>query len=239
MNSSGKKVFCVVLAGGVGSRLGMDVPKQYIMVNKYPIIKYSYDTILNNSKIDGVVIVLNEMWKDFVCENLDINNKKFLGFAKSGSSRQESILNGMKQINDMVISDNDIVIIHDAARPNITDEIIDRCVEFDDCDGVMPALESYNTMYYSEDGLTITSLLKRENVFSGQAPESFLFKKYYNCFCNMKSSQLAEIKGSSEIAHKLGLKIKIVAGDEHNYKITTLSDLKRFQKEKESVDEGI
>ena len=240
MKNKDRNVFCIILAGGTGSRVGMDIPKQYVMVNNQPIIKYSYDTILENDKIDGIVIVLDEAWKDYVCENLDVDKKKFLGFANAGFSRQESILNGMNHIKNVINSENDVVLIHDAARPNITDDLIHKCVEFTDCDGVMPALESYSAMYYSEDGLTITSLLKRENVFSGQAPESFLFKKYYNCFCNMTSLQLAEIKGTSEIAFKSGLKVKLVKGDEHNYKITTLNDLKLFQKEKEvAKDESV
>ena len=240
MKKKEKNVYCVLLAGGVGKRLGADIPKQYITVNGKLIIQYAFDTIIKSEKIDGIVIVIDDAWEDFISQHINIKDKKFLGFARGGTSRQESILNGMKYLKNMIKSEKDVVLIHDAARPNITESLIERCVEFVDCDGVMPALESFSAMYYSEDGLTISSLLRRENVFTGQAPEAFLFNKYYQCFCNMTSLQLAEIKGSSEIAFKSGLKVKLVKGDENNYKITTSNDLKLFKKEKEEeANEGI
>lgn len=90
-----------------------------------------------------------------------------------------------------------------------------------------------DTIYYSETGEQISSLLNRDQLFAGQAPESFLFSKYLNIHEGMTEEQLSLVRGSSEIAFRHGLKVKLIPGDEHNYKITTMADLEKFKSEVE------
>ena len=173
----------IILSGGSGVRMGSDVPKQYIIVNSKPIIYYCYNQFLLNEKIDGIVIVANDSWHSFIGTHLDIKNKKFLGFAKAGSSRQESVLNGLTVLKKFS-NEDDIVLIHDAARPNITQKMICDCLEMDRYDGIMPALPCKDTLYMSNDGKTICSLLNRDLLYAGQSPESFRFGKYYEININ-------------------------------------------------------
>ena len=93
----------------------------------------------------------------------------------------------------------------------------------------MPVLSVKDTTYQSIDGTHITALLDRNTLFAGQAPESFRFRKYLDIHNPLSSEEIDQIKGSSEIAHKFGLNIKLVKGDPLNFKITDTSDLNRFK----------
>lgn len=219
----------IILAGGTGSRLGGNIPKQYLEVANKPIITYCLEKFENNKYIDEIVIVASSEWQEYITEN-NTQINKFKCFAPSGSSRQHSIINGMK----VVSSDTEKVIIHDAARPNVTDEMITECIiGLDDYDGVMPVLPVKDTIYFSENGECINSLLNRDQLFAGQAPESFLYKKYLSIHNGMDENDLEMVRGSSEIAFNNGLSVKLIKGDERNYKITTIVDLEKFKSEVE------
>ena len=223
----------VILSGGKGLRLGNTTPKQYISVAGKPIITYSLKTFDIHEKIDEIIIVAEAEWQPFIQEWIDCENiEKFKGFANAGSSRQHSILNGMKKAYELGAQDNDHVIFHDAARPNVSKKAITDCCDgLDDADGVMPSLPVKDTVYVSTDGRTIQSLLNRDSLYAGQAPESFALGKYYSIQKDMSEEALSKVRGSSEIAFRSGLSVRIVDGDEHNYKITTSADLSKFEKE--------
>lgn len=217
----------IILAGGIGTRLGGEKPKQYLDVAGKPVICYCLDKFQNSSIIDEIIIVASVEWQSFIKENI-INISKFKGFALAGSSRQHSVLNGLKAANPKT----EKVIIHDAARPNVSINTITQCINgLDDYDGVMPVIGVKDTIYYSEKGDEINSLLNRDKLFAGQSPESFKYKQYMHIHEGLSENELSLIRGSSEIAFNSGLKIKIINGDEHNYKITTVEDLERFKSE--------
>ncbi|MBQ3755164.1 MAG: 2-C-methyl-D-erythritol 4-phosphate cytidylyltransferase, partial [Clostridia bacterium] len=83
--------------------------------------------------------------------------------------------------------------------------------------------------YYTDDGKTIGKLLNRDKIFAGQAPESFVFGKYVAINKAVSTEEINATRGSSEIAFKHGLSVKLVEGDEDNYKITTIADLEKFE----------
>ena len=226
-------VYVIILAGGKGTRLGADIPKQYIPIKDKPIIAYLLEKLDKYNCINEIVIVLETEWKDFVSTWLEeIKFTKKVIFASAGTSRQHSILNGLKVIKQNGANDEDIVIIHDAARPNVSEKLMIECVcGLQKADGVMPVLPVKDTIYYSKDGEIIDSLLDRDCLFAGQAPESFRFGKYLNLHKGLNESDLSRIRGSSELAYQAGLNIQLIQGDEHNYKITTASDLDKFIRE--------
>lgn len=219
----------IILAGGTGTRLGGNTPKQFLKVGNKLIITYCLDKFEANQLIDEIVIVAAEEWRVFILKNIP-HVSKFKCFAPPGSSRQHSIVNGMRVASPQT----DKIIIHDAARPNVSDDTITQCIiGLGEYDGVMPVLPVKDTIYYSETGEHISSLLNRDKLFAGQAPESFLFNKYLAIHNGMTEEQLSLVKGSSEIAYRHGLKIKLIRGDEHNYKITTMADLEKYKSEVE------
>ena len=130
----------------------------------------------------------------------------------------------------VICLDDDRVIIHDAARPMVMQELIDACLDENrHCDGVLPVIPVKDTIYMSHDGSHIDALLDRKKLFAGQAPESFVFGKYLQAHRNMSDAKLEKISGSTEIAQMAGMDIHLIQGDSMNFKITTPDDLSTFE----------
>ena len=238
--------YAIILSGGTGARLGLDIPKQYYEVNNEPIIRYVIETMEQSDAVDGIVIVTAPEWQEYVLAQISAP-EKFVGFALPGENRQLSIYNGLcllrEQlgiVNERTPSDSMakewdeiLVLIQDAARPNTSLELIEKCFSLPkDVDGAMPVLPMKDTVYLSEDGRAVSSLLERRQVFAGQAPESFRFGKYLAANEALLPDKILSINGSTEPAILAGMHIQMITGNENNYKITTENDLKRFLDER-------
>lgn len=220
-------VTALILAGGTGTRLGTDIPKQYIEVNGKPIISYCIDVFVHHHDIDNIQIVADKSWHEYISQY--ISTGKFKGFSAPGENRQLSIYNGLCDIQKYS-SDTDIVIIHDAARPNVSAEMITECISAAQMhDGAIPVLPMKDTVYLSENGSTISSLIPREKLFAGQAPEAFKLGKYIAANERLLPDDIKKINGSTEPAIMYNMDIAMIKGDENNFKITTPADLERFK----------
>ena len=225
------KNIAIILSGGTGTRLGGSVPKQYLEVHGKAIIMYCVETIAQMPEIDKIVICLADEWKMFVQDELQkagISTK--VVYSLPGEVRQLTIYNALKVLRDQGIEDDAIVVIHDAARPLVSETLLRRCIDgCKEVDGVLPVLPVKDTLYMSKDGNSISALLKRNEIVAGQAPEAFRFGKYLAVHDQMSYEDILKISGSTEIAYKAGLNIKLVPGEELNFKITTNEDLVRFR----------
>ncbi len=264
------KCISLLLSGGTGSRLGADIPKQYIRTSGRMMITRSICALFKCVQIKSVRIVADTAWHDqirkdwqefcreyTVCEGADTpapeheceqincalkakrpgNAKEFItGFSVPGSTRQLSILNGLEDIAKEYDKDT-VVLIHDAARPFVSASMLENCIKACDThDGAMPVLPMKDTVYYSEDGASVTKLLEREKIFAGQAPEAFILGKYLDANRALLPDRILTIKGSTEPAVMAGMDIAMIPGEESNFKVTTPADLKRYE---EIVNAGI
>lgn len=221
----------IILSGGVGSRMGLNQPKQYVIVNNQPVINYCITAFLENDNTDAIVIGVADEWKEFVVDNvLKLHPTKPIFYAPAGETRQYTIYNCLKKVRECGYSADDIVVIHDAARPLLTHDLINRCYEgCKNADCIMPVIGVKDTVYMSEDGKNIKSLLNRSHLWAGQAPESFIFGKYIQLHDEMPREELLKINGSTELAFKQGLNCQMIEGDPMNFKITTPEDLSNFE----------
>lgn len=157
------------------------------------------------------------------------SRKKFKGFSEPGENRQLSIWNGLRDIFTYAKAE-DTVLIHDAARPCLSEALITECLgALEGHDGVLPVLPMKDTVYLSRDGKSVSSLLNRQEIFAGQAPELFVLGKYYESNERLLPQKILKVNGSTEPAILAGMDIAMIPGDENNYKITTGTDLKRFR----------
>lgn len=221
----------LILSGGTGTRLGTDIPKQYIEVGGKAVISYCLDKLLQHKMIDAVQIVAEEAWhnKIFYYVQRVNQSEKFRGFSEPGANRQLSIFHALEDIRQYA-SDRDYVFIHDAARPLLTEEMITECLsQVESHDGVLPVLPMKDTVYLSVDGKRVSSLLDRAQIYAGQAPEVFQLKKYYEANKKLLPEEILKINGSTEPAIRAGMDIAMIPGDERNFKITTKEDLDRFR----------
>lgn len=226
--------FAILLSGGIGMRLGNSRPKQYLEHNGKPIIAFALESLAESELIDEIVVVAADEWIPYIRLQVEsIGSNKDVYFAHPGSTRQMSIFNGLKEIMDKhsSISGKDLVIIHDAARPFLTKHLIHSCILIEDeFDGAMPVLPMKDTVYLSDDGEQISKLLDRSSLYAGQAPESFRLKQYFQAHQSLSEEVLQFINGSSELAFKAGMRIKLVKGDPDNFKITDTQDLENFKR---------
>ena len=229
----------LILSGGTGTRLGGDIPKQYIKVRGRMLIAFCLDMFAAHDRIDGIWIVAAEGWQEEIireCRLCGIPEDSLKGFSLPGQTRQLSILNGLRDIEkyagSLCNNDNDdaVVVIHDAARPNLTAKYVDRCLDaLEGFDGVMPVLPMKDTVYYSEDGKSVDSLLDRGRIYAGQAPEVYRLNSYLRANEKLLPDEILKINGSTEPAVLAGLKVAMIPGDENNYKVTTKDDMSRFE----------
>ena len=221
----------LILSGVTVFRLGTDIPKQYLEVGGKPILSYCMETLLGHEEIEAVQIVAEPVWQAEIVSWMKAipGKEKFRGFSLPGENRQLSILHGLEDIREYA-ADTDYVLIHDAARPLVSAEMITECFRTGEAqEGAIPVLPMKDTVYRSENGKTITSLLDRGTVFAGQAPEAFLLGKYIEANRRLLPDAILRINGSTEPAVMAGMDIAMIPGDEGNFKITTQGDLERFR----------
>lgn len=243
----------LILSGGTGNRVGGDVPKQYLNVAGREIISYSIETLSASDDVDMLWIVADDKWKSEVTQianRYDIK-AKLKGISKPGATRQLSIYQGIKDIElyldkEGINKADTFVLVHDAARPNLTHKDISEYVTaLEGHDGVLPVLPMKDTVYFSNEGTKVDSLLERSKIYAGQAPEIFALDKYIKANEELitfdkdgtidRASKIYEINGSTEVAILAGMDIAMVPGDEGNFKITTLKDLEDFKAMKEKA----
>lgn len=221
-----RKCIAVVLSGGTGERFGNKEPKQYLMIGKKPMIGYCLDTLSQEVDIDYIWVVANE--KYYPKLRALITQDKLLGFSRPGENRQLSIFQAFCDMESVVSLDS-IIMIHDAVRPFLTHELIQRCLKaMEGHDGVLPVLPMTDTVYRSEDGEHISGLENRSCIFAGQAPEFFLYGKYLEAMKQLTYGDLLQINGSTEPAFLARLDVRMIPGDRKNVKITMPEDIRYF-----------
>lgn len=221
----------LILAGGSGTRIGAELPKQYIEVEGKPILFYCVEILSDSPQIDAIQIVADSGWQEWIQKEMPRYDRKekFKGFSVPGENRQLSIYYGLEDIGHYAV-DEDYVLIHDAARPLLGQRQIENCIHaMQGHDGVLPVLPMKDTVYYSTDGKKISSLLNREEIYAGQAPEVFVLGKYLEANKKLMPEKILRINGSTEPAIMMGLDITMIPGEEENFKITTPLDLDKFK----------
>ncbi|MBR1477526.1 MAG: 2-C-methyl-D-erythritol 4-phosphate cytidylyltransferase [Lachnospiraceae bacterium] len=228
----------LILSGGTGSRLASVVPKQYIKVKGRLLISFALEAVLKSATIDAVYVVAALSWHNLISEEikgLDTADK-FKGFALPGENRQLSIYNGLLEL-EKHYDEKDIVFIHDAARPNLSEKIIESVIgAVEEHDGALPVLPMKDTVYYSRSGRNIDELLDRSSIYAGQAPEAFRLGRYLDANRRLLPEKILGINGSTEPAIMADMDIAMLPGDENNYKITTEADMERFMRDIDALE---
>lgn len=226
--------YAILLAGGIGSRITSEIPKQYVKAGSHMMITVALKVLLESDHIDGICIVADVDWREEIIKDVasaGLDTDMILSYADPGENRQLSILNGMNEIIRVKgePSDTDTVLIHDAARPFVSSRLLTSVYgSLDGHDGVMPVLPMKDTVYYSENGSKVSELLDRRKIFAGQAPELFLFGKYYEATNALLPEKILSVNGASEPAIIAGMDVVMIPGDEGNFKVTTNADLDRY-----------
>ena len=223
-------VFAVILAGGVGTRMGRSIPKQYIEVEGKPVLVHTLEKFQDCEIIDRITIVADNVWRD------DIQNwlkqygiTKFLDFADPGATRQESVFSGVACCKKYAETPNDIVLVHESARPLVTLDMIRRIVDgLESYDACIPVMPMKDAILLSKTGELIDGLLDRNQLFRGQAPESFRLLPYYELNRQTPPEELGKFLADHELCFHNGWRVHCIIGEETNFKLTTPDDIEHM-----------
>lgn len=222
----------IIIAGGIGSRMGRDIPKQFIEINSKHVLAYTCESFQNHPLIDAIEVVCLKGWEDVVSGYKDkYNFTKLKWITDGGDTAQESIKNGVFYLKDKV-SDEDNIIIHDGIRPivdtSVIDDIIDKCNKYGNAVTSMPYNEQ---IFLIDDEKSTTRYIPRESFRRVSTPQCYKFKllcdKYQEAF-----EKKIGIYGSSytnTMMVDLGVRLYFAKGSDRNIKLTTPGDLEIFK----------
>ena len=212
----------VIVAAGTGSRMNMGINKQFIKLEGKEIIAYTIEKFYNNSNIEDIVVVVKEDESDFFKkEILDKYNFKNIKIAYGGKERQDSVYNGLKLLDKKC----HVVLIHDGARPFVSDKIIDNCIEeAKNHKAVVVGVPVKDTIKVIDKDKYIVDTPNRSVLWAVQTPQTFdyniLIDSYKDAFKN-------GFYGTDDAmrVERIGAQVKMVEGSYNNIKITTQEDL--------------
>ena len=222
-------IYAVIAAGGIGSRMGSELPKQYITVGNKPIIAHTVQKFLDIPDFKKVIILCPEDWCVYT-ENLLSEHcpDKRVTVLKGGADRNETVMNSVRYIESTDgLDDSTVIVTHDAVRPFVTKEIIERHIEsselYNATGTVIPATD---TIIQSNDGLTVTGTPDRSKLYQCQTPQTFKAKTLKELYKKLSAEKKAILTDSCSIFTVSGESVHLVRGDVQNIKITYPYDLK-------------
>ena len=224
----------VIIAGGSGHRMGQDIPKQFINVYDKPVLIYTLEGFQDHPQIDAIEVVCIDGWHDVLrayAKQFNITKLKWI--VSGGDSGQESIRNGVYNLEGKASAD-DIIVIHDGIRPlvdaSVLTDVLLKAKEFGNAVTSMP----YNEQIFivnKEDETTTTQYIPRETLRRVSTPQAYRFdildKRYHEAF-----EKKIGIYGSSytnTMMVELGETLHFASGSDKNIKLTTKDDLELFK----------
>lgn len=221
----------VILAGGIGSRMGGDKPKQYLTVKDKPIIIYTIEKFLVVPEFEKVIVLCPKQWVEHTKNLIEKHiapAKDRVAVIEGGSTRNETIMNAIKLIeSEGKLNDDTVIVTHDSVRPFVTHRIIEENIkaaeEFGACDTVVPATD---TIVEAMDNTTISNIPDRSKMYQGQTPQSFKALKLKNMYESLTDEEKDILTDAAKIFVIKGEKVALVQGETYNMKITYPYDLR-------------
>lgn len=228
-------IYAEILAGGKGTRMGnLSLPKQFLNIGDDPIIVHTISKFLLQPKFEKIIIVVLPEWmqyaKDLLGKHFDEKELSRIKLVNGGKDRNETLMNGIDFIqNEYGINDDDIIVTHDAVRPFVSGRIIEdninNAIKYGAVDTVIPATD---TIVKGENEL-ISDIPDRSLMYQGQTPQSFNINKLKNAYSKLDSDQKKILTDAAKIMLLTDTKVKLVQGEQLNFKITRNFDLKMAQ----------
>jgi 2-C-methyl-D-erythritol 4-phosphate cytidylyltransferase/2-C-methyl-D-erythritol 2,4-cyclodiphosphate synthase len=211
----------LVVAAGRGARLGGPLPKQYLPLAGRPLLRHSLETLAAHPGIAAVRVVFNP--EDRAHYEAATRGLDLLDPVAGGAARQDSVHLGLESL---AAAAPDRVLIHDGARPFLDAATVDRVLAaLDEADGAIPALAMSDTVKRGENGCVIETVDRRD-LWRAQTPQGFRFDAILAAHRAARGSDLSD---DAAVAERAGLAVRLVAGSEGNFKVTTSEDFLRAE----------
>ncbi|HZO98241.1 MAG TPA: 2-C-methyl-D-erythritol 4-phosphate cytidylyltransferase [Gaiellaceae bacterium] len=216
-------VFAVLVAAGRGERLGDDRPKAFARLGELPLLAEPLRRLDENGWVDGVVVVCPPGWEEpsiLLAEQLGAS--KVSACVPGGATRADSVRLGLEEVPGEAA----VVLVHDAARPLLPAEVVDRLLEAlgQGFDGAVPGLPVVDTVKRLADGV-VAETLDRDALVAVQTPQAFVASVLRAAFA--ASDDVSRATDCAQLVEAAGGRVTVVAGDERLRKVTTAADLER------------
>ncbi len=220
----------LIIAGGSGARMHQDIPKQFLTVNEKPVIVYTMEAFQKHSNIDSIAVVCIQGWEQILWAYAkQFNITKLEMVVPGGQNGQESIRNGLFELEKKYGKD-DVVLIHDAIRPMVSEEIISDCIVKTLEHGcAITAIPCAEAMLVTDDEVSSEETYSRDRLKRTQTPQGFRL----GTICDVhreaiKAGNLSSV-ASCTLMIEVGHKVYFSTGSEKNIKLTTVDDIDIFK----------
>lgn len=220
----------MIIAGGSGNRMHQDIPKQFLTVNEKPVIIYTLEVFQRHPAIDEIVVVCIEGWEQVLWAYVkQFNLTKVKSIVKGGNCGQNSIYRGLEEI-EKIHAKEDIVLIHDAIRPMVSEEIISDCInktiEYGSAIASIPCAEA---MLVSENQENSNQIFNRNHLKRTQTPQGFRMGKLLDIHRKALAQGITDSTASCTLMIEMGEEVHFSMGSEKNIKLTTVEDIDIFK----------
>jgi len=218
----------LIIAGGSGNRMGQDIPKQFMHVDNCPIIIHTMKAFQKHPDIDSIAVVCLRGWETVLQSYANqFMITKLTHIFKGGENGQESIYNGIMGLKNAGYDDEDLVLIHDAVRPLISQDIISSNIATCKAYGyAITGIQCREAILKSEDGFSSTTSIPRDKLIRTQTPQTFRLRNIIGIHNKAKMQGIHNsVASCTLIAELKAAEMHIVPGSEKNIKITTTEDL--------------
>ena len=225
------RVLAVLPAAGTGSRMKTSVNKQFLSIDGVPLVARTFCAFADNPRVDAIVVVASageEKSMRALCE--EYAPGRILSVVTGGATRQESVRRGLEAVLAFDAGPIDaeiptVVLIHDGARPFVTDKVIDRCIDGALKYGVsVAATPIIDTVKVVDGSMQVRSTPDRSTLWAVQTPQAFLLPLLQRALRHAAESGFVGTDDAS-LAEAAGIPVHLVEGDYRNIKITTPKDL--------------
>lgn len=224
-------VVALLTAAGTGTRMGQDIPKQFIHVENKPIIIHTMEAFQNHPSIDAIIVVTLPAWMDVVkAYAAQFNITKLRWIVPGGATGQESIHNGLMALKEE-LSDDDIVMVHDGNRCLVSSEVISNSLAtFKKHGSAVAAIPCVEAVFRSQDdGISSVISVPREQLFRTQTPHTYTLGKLLWAHDQAAKKGIVNTAASCCLMQELGETVYFSKGSEENLKITTVDDMMIFK----------
>lgn len=220
----------VILAGGNGKRMNLEIPKQFVFIKGKPVIIHTMEAFQKHPSIDAIYVVCIQGWKDILmgyAKQYFITKLK--GVVPGGRNGQESAYNAAKFLAKKYL-DDDIVMLHDANRPLITQEIIsDSIVQCQKYGVAIAGIPCTEPLFVKEEDNSAQQCLPRDRLVRTQTPHTLPLKKLIWAHEEALNRGIQNSVATGTILIELGERVHLSIGSESNFKLTTQEDLNLFR----------
>ena len=211
----------IIPAGGKGTRMGMDLPKQFLLLEGKPIIIWTLEVFERHPLIDWIAVACLETHLEHLKNLLRRYGLKKVRFlVPGGASRQESVANALY----VLPSETKTVLVHDAARPLVSLEVIEEVIKAIEKEGAALAACPAKDTIKEIEGDRVKRTLPRERIFLAQTPQGARYSILLKAFERAKQEGF-EATDEAGLLERLGIPVKVVLSPATNLKITTAEDL--------------